>query len=124
MREIKFRAWNEKLKMMSPAFHLNMEEMPTGYGGEILVNFIDGQLSEMIEKCELMQYTGLKDKNGREIYEGDIVKFHMFNSVGVIEWNKRTAEFLARRNNGWTEFGGYQDMEVIGNIYENPELVK
>jgi uncharacterized phage protein (TIGR01671 family) len=74
----------------------------------------------------LMQYTGLKDKNGKEIYEGDIVRFDN-SSAGIPDADYRQAvvqyrapEFMPHHLSNVT---GY-DVEVIGNIYENPELLK
>jgi len=129
MRKIKFRAWNEKLKMMSPPFRLN--ELVAGYAGEILVIFKEGELSEEVENCVLMQYIGLKDKNGKEIYEGDIVR-----EKGDIDLYK--IEFSIDGNHCYyagyniedgsletvIELFNFGEVEVIGNIYENPELLK
>jgi hypothetical protein len=77
---------------------------------------------------ELMQYTGLLDKNGKEIYEGDIVKRDN-NDISVIYWNLKTTGFILTPNH--TKLRGevvlgllHTQMEVIGNIYENPNLLE
>ena len=77
---------------------------------------------------EPMQSTGLFDKNGKEIFERDIVKFHtpQLATIGVVEFDKIEACFKVRN-----DFGGHyatmfhtRYFEVIGNIYQNPELVE
>ncbi len=75
----------------------------------------------------LMQFTGLKDKNGKEIYEGDIVKQDA-NNIGFIEYDKGSFSVVDRPLSDYEIGAGYiGDMsdtwEVIGNIYENPELL-
>lgn len=79
----------------------------------------------------VMQYTGLKDKNGKEIYEGDIVKLlhaaHEENEIGQIIYRGDEAAFriftnyLSERNLGSLVSS---ELEVVGNIYENPELLE
>lgn len=118
-REIKFRAW-----------------VPNGLLGHIadvqILDFSRGTLftggvsNRDIKDVELMQYTGLKDKHGVEIYEGDILKAG--SDVVVVEWHKSKATFCLQKD-GWLfahYFGEAIDAdqcEVIGNIWENKELL-
>jgi hypothetical protein len=75
-----------------------------------------------------IQFTGLKDKNGKEIYEGDILKTETDKPM-VVTWSKKFASFCISRE-GWAfqhwfgEACDPENCEVIGNIYENPELIK
>jgi hypothetical protein len=86
---------------------------------------VDNDSYDFPSKLELMQYTGLLDKNGVEIYEGDICMHHYFHEKGVIEWIN--ASFKLCYDDGDHETLLPIDLEhyeVIGNVYENPELLK
>lgn len=116
-RLIQFRAWNSKVKAMSNSFTL-------------------AQLAEAdtaISKYEtVMQFTGLTDKNGTEIYEGDIVVNDLENCV--IRFDTLTASFNCYVNDLWHDgrdkwryregLNNYMKVEVIGNIYNNPDLLR
>ena len=72
------------------------------------------------------QYTGLKDKNGKEIFEGDIVYIIPEDETGVIEWDNERVRYIVIYDNIITDFDNWygKDLEVIGNIYDNPELLE
>ena len=122
MTEIKFRAWDKKRKRMFAVTTLNAS-------GAVSV-FIDDDGLYLLpaEQVELMQYTGIKDKNGKEIYEGDIVRYG--NDNAAIIWREKNAEFGVK----WLDCGVEDSIswqigiektpsEVIGNIHENAELL-
>lgn len=120
MREIKFRAWvfGEMFEVRKIDF---VEEFFTRVGkpGAIGTDVID-----------LMQYTGLKDKNGVEIYEGDVVKgndtlFTARYEVAEVYYDKQHTQFRARVDYHTFLLRDYLGdvVEVIGNIYENPDLL-
>ena len=132
MREIKFRAWNENTKTMW-WFDLMWGDFCYGMGyiGMLPINEKErmwGNKENRIaidpHDCNLMQHTGLKDKNEKEIYEGDICSDG--KRVGEIYYNESGAAFLFKYKIGSVTFSvGFGSwFEVIGNIYENPELLK
>jgi uncharacterized phage protein (TIGR01671 family) len=130
MREIKFRAWDNVLGLCS------VESIDFAVDCVYVRKPIDKEFHTYtlsVENSQLMQYTGLHDKNGKEIYEGDIVKMG-WPRQGIlikIEWNEVMDEgtgFIPFTRPGldgedWENMGG-EDVEVIGNIYENPELIE
>ena len=128
MREIKFRAWHDtKQSMMQEG-----DNYGTSSGIDCLVYKQQGQ------PVELMQYTGLLDKNGVEIYEGDIVKYHQAeyseetelyeDRITSVEWADDCYALIHREPEIKliTPFNICRSkiIEVIGNIYENKELLE
>ena len=113
MRELKFRAWNKELKRTIPFEDLS--EFP-----------LSALKSDKVWTFE--QYTGLKDKNGKEIYEGDIVKYAWTRCNYVVVYRKYDASFVLenddREETICFQYDQTADYEVIGNIHENPKLLE
>lgn len=120
MRELKFRAWDKKRKRMFAVTTLNAS-------GAVSV-FIDDDGLYLLpaEQIELMQYTGLKDKDDKEIFEGDIVDYNDDGEcIGVVEYDAPEFYLDADATNWARMFlKGTPHQRVIGNIYENSELLK
>lgn len=135
MQEIKFRAWFKNENEIKKVAINNIYE-----GNKTYLHLSPLPMSDY-KPIELMQYTGLKDSNGREIFEGDIVRFVIFDYLGsdieykgVVKyrsglyeiWKDVDSEFFDSDgpfilNHAWLQD---DEFEVIGNIYENPELLE
>ena len=124
MREIKFRAWHKEKKIIGKVLGIDIlhKEIFFSNGDVDCYEFSD------FKYIELMQYTGLKDKNNKEIYEGDIVKLRANHGIGVVkyydEWGAFVIEYIKPRPLAVLGMNYYkEDIEVLGNIYENLELL-
>lgn len=137
MREIKFRAWHKRKKIIGNVLGIDILHKEIFFSNEN----VDCYEHTDFKDIELMQYTGLKDKNNKEIYEGDIVKFEdcyfdrkdSFYNIGVIQREGKTDELvigqlLYKKTDFDENYMNYIEQtfevcEVIGNIYENLELL-
>jgi hypothetical protein len=109
-RDLMFRCWDKRHKEM---FYSNHEKR--------LATFFDLFAGECCTEI-IMQYTGLKDKNDKEIYDGDVVKAdNMFPSEVIFEYG--TFRFKGGSPSIVEDWHYYSDFEVIGNKYQNPELL-
>ncbi len=130
-REIKFRAWDKENKKMDAVLIFMVAENKTyPHSRGYIHNCQDWEEHGLLTNPVIMQYTGLKDKNGKEIYEGDVLHMQIKSTVNnnniIVEiyfqngvfWFK--GKFYSDCN--W-HFYNARDREVIGNIYENPELI-
>ena len=132
MREIKFRAWHEwgdtTGRFLKPGMIYDEKS------GDCLKWLNDGQ-----KITNIMQYTGLKDRNGKEIYEGDVFKTELTDSIGVVKFSHGVFGLRwqpPEQNRMLGSWGQKHDLRrfddgqileigaVVGNIHENPELIK
>lgn len=146
-REIKFRAWDKEYEKMTyfddedysyscpEVFRLEQVfKKDCNYN-----DYEDFRYEDITDEVELMQYTGLHDKNGKEIYEGDIVLYKdwemayegggndSFINKGIVEYCEDNCCYnvTERQTVDITDvlYKDNEDLEVIGNIYDNPELL-
>ena len=130
-REIKFRAWLKEEKKMVNVETIDFSEKSIQYLEKNEI--IDAYLlrTKFLEDVELMQYTGIKDKNGKEIYEGDILKDNK-GRISKVVWHGSFAGFvysyIDKDNEEYCNPNNlhlcYMKMEVVGNIYENKNLLE
>jgi uncharacterized phage protein (TIGR01671 family) len=128
MRKIEFRAWNGKTIIGDNRLRANSVF--------VLSDELDSKDFLLLPlRYELMQYVGLKDRNGTKIFEGDIVvwtetKYNKNHPIvetfkGFVEWSDDNTIYYLVNNKTKAEFHSIQniDIEVIGNIHESPELL-
>lgn len=115
MREIKFRIYDFELKKLFSDSMIKIGLDGFVYKDEFFISD---------RKYQLMQYTGLKDKNGKEIYEGDILNY---GTPKYIYFDEKEGRYLLKNDNiGYAFYVSdlVNQSEIIGNIYENPELLE
>lgn len=126
-----FRVWNKKIKAWLVWFTIRDD-------GTILDSNLSGAYENWQEDCIIEQATGIKDKNSTEIYEGDIVSLRLWGGNeyeyenGIVRYYQPSAAFKWFSleddendcNNYWLQHAESDGREVIGNIHENPELLK
>jgi len=135
MNEIKFMAWDKISKKMRVVTRMTFGLEPTGHP-PIIVHLDDGKdpVTRSIDDVALLQYTGRKDKNGKEMYDG-----HVFNYIPSKEWADTEPDnpcvvfwfddlaawgFYVGEPGMSTLLPGSEHMEIIGHVHENPELLK
>jgi uncharacterized phage protein (TIGR01671 family) len=135
-RALKFRAWDKQnkcwFKPVYEAYANKLSDLMIGLSGDMFEHTMKGIEHESLwpDKFELVQFIGLKDKNGKEIYEGDIIRFGNAEKVECeIVWVNDICQF---RMNPTFKHPKYMEnawdlnrptIEIIGNIYENPDLL-
>lgn len=126
MREIKFRVWdkenNKFWEDFNEAYNNKIEQLLISPGGDICIRKMDGMYHESTfpGRFVLQQYTGIKDCNGVKVYEGDIfIAPHDFGPGGFDE-RRAVVRFHEEHGYQW-HYWLIDQLEVIGNIYQNPE---
>ena len=131
MREIKFRAWcegkHEDISFTKPFMDYEVGVSSNGNYYSV-ISGIDSDITTECDTIPVMQYVGLKDVNGKDIYEGDIYKSIHTGNIEVVRYKNSFVDSMEYEDDvimiGFAFIEPNSDeLEVIGNIYENPELL-
>ena len=122
-RKIKFRAWNKETKTMVDLYKLTPLALSSGLG-------VKGLFIPFMDKLILMQYIGPLDKQGKAIYEGDIIKLTHCNDIYQVEWcaegyfGFQEIPQIDGANPAQCDIEGWASFEIIGNIYQHSHLLE
>lgn len=123
MREFKFRAWDTEKQEMATVNFIGLNDYEVGMEDEECRRW----RATYPYVCRLMQYTNLKDKNGKEIYEGDILKVKLDGGEANLYVKYTNGEYRVVNEGKWEDslyaYMYFGDVEVVGNIYENEDLI-
>lgn len=123
MREFKFRAWDTEKQEMATVNFIGLNDYEVGMEDEECRRW----RATYPYVCRLMQYTNLKDKNGKEIYEGDILKVKLDGGEANLYVKYTNGEYRVVNEGKWEDslytYMYFGDVEVVGNIYENKDLL-
>ena len=126
MREIKFKVWDKENKKFITS-RQGRAHIGIDLNGNVY-NLQDGSGGK--ERYELIEFTGLKDKSGKEIYGGDICNTRHYTNnfyyIGIVEYSEPCGQWLICQKSPYEldlRFEEMKEIEIIGNIYENPELI-
>lgn len=145
-RELKFRAWDKKDKIMLYQIEeddiINKKNVFLFEGFSFCDKYIylyswqgDGVCEQQmpIDIYDIMQYTGMKDRNGKEIYENDVIEGDLFDyrlpnyrlpTMGHVVFDNEHCFYANKNEAGLTALFKINNIKIIGNIYETPELLK
>jgi len=124
MREIKFRAWNKKKKIWCYGTNNVKKWGENTFSLSRFFRYLEGNY---LDAETLSQFTGLKDKNGKEIYKGDVVECVSCkekNRKYKVTWCDKFLGFILEHKKEKYQISIFNDFKIIGNVFENPELLE